>query len=61
MATLQPTSFEEDTGAGRDVISAKGNWAVSQPPSFIGWPSIYHGIGVIHQQNRPPSVQILNL
>ncbi|KAI6023248.1 hypothetical protein BKA83DRAFT_4493390 [Pisolithus microcarpus] len=39
---------------GRDAISVKGDWVVSQPPSPIGWPSIYLGIDVIVNQETPP-------
>ncbi|KAI6015950.1 hypothetical protein EDC04DRAFT_2608628 [Pisolithus marmoratus] len=38
---------------GKDAISTKGDWVVSQPPSPIGWPSIYLGIDVIVNQETP--------
>ncbi|KIK23207.1 hypothetical protein PISMIDRAFT_100944, partial [Pisolithus microcarpus 441] len=39
---------------GKDAISVKGDWVVSQPPSPILWPSIYLGIDVIINQETPP-------
>ncbi|KAI6024926.1 hypothetical protein BKA83DRAFT_4124738 [Pisolithus microcarpus] len=42
------------TRVGRDAISVKGDWVISQPPSPIGWPSIYLGIDVIVNQETPP-------
>ncbi|KAI6014596.1 hypothetical protein BKA83DRAFT_4499291 [Pisolithus microcarpus] len=38
---------------GKDAISAKGDWVISQPPSPIGWPSIYLGMDVIVNQETP--------
>ncbi|KAI6162708.1 hypothetical protein EDD17DRAFT_1757078 [Pisolithus thermaeus] len=39
---------------GKDAISVKGDWVVSQPLSPIPWPSIYLGIDVIVNQETPP-------
>ncbi|KIK22939.1 hypothetical protein PISMIDRAFT_101553, partial [Pisolithus microcarpus 441] len=42
------------TRVGRDAISVKGDWVISQSPSPIVWPSIYLGIDVIVNQETPP-------
>ncbi|KAI5986996.1 hypothetical protein EDC04DRAFT_2614946 [Pisolithus marmoratus] len=39
---------------GRDAISAKADWVITQPPFPIRWPSIYLGIDVIVNQETPP-------
>ncbi|KAI6046874.1 hypothetical protein EDC04DRAFT_2597662 [Pisolithus marmoratus] len=39
---------------GRDAISAKADWVITQSPCPIRWPSIYLGIDVIVNQEAPP-------
>ncbi|KAI6043823.1 hypothetical protein EDC04DRAFT_2599902 [Pisolithus marmoratus] len=39
---------------GRDAISAKADWVITQPPCPIRWPSIYLGIDAIVNQEAPP-------
>ncbi|KAI6102310.1 hypothetical protein EV401DRAFT_1893973 [Pisolithus croceorrhizus] len=39
---------------GKDAISVKEDWVVTQPPSPISWPSIYLGIDITVNQETPP-------
>ncbi|KAI6098640.1 hypothetical protein EDD16DRAFT_1527140 [Pisolithus croceorrhizus] len=39
---------------GKDAISVREDWVVTQPPSPIRWPSIYLGIDVIVNQETSP-------
>ncbi|KAI6032280.1 hypothetical protein BKA83DRAFT_4488876 [Pisolithus microcarpus] len=45
---------------GKDAISVKGDWVISQPPSPIGQPSIYLGIDVIVNQETPPHLDLVS-
>ncbi|KAI6014688.1 hypothetical protein EDC04DRAFT_2903993 [Pisolithus marmoratus] len=52
--TIADVVLPDLAGVGKEAISAKQHWVITQPPSPVRWPSIYLGIDVIVNQETPP-------
>ncbi|KAI6008512.1 hypothetical protein EDC04DRAFT_2610915 [Pisolithus marmoratus] len=52
--TIADVVLPDLAGVGKEAISAKQHWVITQPPSPVRWPSIYLGIDVMVNQETPP-------